>query len=118
MNDELRTLLMILAVSLPIGLAVGVMIRKFRPDLTKSWAKFCLNGQWKLFAAAAVMFGVFAGVSFAQSQPYIGTLLAAFCVLELFALFSFGFKKLSPDMEKRIDESDPTRLWPLRFWKS
>ncbi len=56
MSDELRTLLLTLAVAIPIGLAVGIVLRKLRPDSCKRYAKFCLDAQWKLFAFGFLLF--------------------------------------------------------------
>lgn len=117
MSEELRTLLVLLAVAIPIGLAVGIGLRKLRPDLCKRYAKFCLGGQWKLFAFGFLLFGFLAAMSFMTGRAYFGALFIAFSGLQLFALLTYGFKPLTPAMEERIDESDPTRLLPWRFWK-
>jgi len=117
MSDELRTLLLIVAVSLPAGLVVGIALRKFFPDGCKWYAKFCLNRQWKLFAFGALFFGVMGTGSFLLSRPYFGIFFMAFCLFELYGLFAYGFKTLTPEQEKQIDESDPRKLRPFRFWK-
>lgn len=117
MSDELRALLLILAVSVAVGLAAGIALRKLRPEWCKTYAKFSLNRQWKLFAFGTVLFAVLGVLSFAQGRPYFGAFFVTFCGLELYAILRFGFKPLPPEMEKRINDSDPTKLLPLRFWK-
>ena len=117
MSDELRTLLRILAVSLPAGLVIGIASCKLFPAWCKRYVKFCHNRQWKLFAVAALFFGVLGIVSFLHSSPYFAVFFLAFCLFELYGLFAFGFKTLTPEQEKQIDESDPRKLRPFRFWK-
>jgi len=117
MSDDLRALLLILAVAVPVGLAAGIALRKLRPEWCKRYAKFSLNRRWKLFAFGTILFAVLGVLSFAQGRPYFGACLVSFSGLELYALFRFGFKPLPPDMEKRINDSDPTKLLPLMFWK-
>ena len=117
MNEELRELLVILAKALPVGLILGIAMRKLFPQGSKRWAKFCLSRQWKLFAFGVVMFGVLAVSSFWIGRPFFGLFFVIFAVFELYALIKMGFKPLTKEMEERIDRSDPTKLFPLRFWK-
>lgn len=117
MNEELQTLLIIASVSLPVGLALGLVARKRFPESCKRYAKFCLDRKWKLFAFGAVLFGVLAALSFLNNRVYFGWFFIAFAGLDLWVLFTSGFKPLSKEMEERIDESDPTKILPFRFWK-
>jgi len=117
MSDEFKTLLLELAISLPAGLIIAIILLKLFPSGCKRYIKFCSNRRWKLFASSAVLFGVLGAESFLQNHPYFGVFFLVFCVFELFCLFAFGFKTLTPEEEKRIDESDPRKLWPFRFWK-
>ncbi len=117
MSDELRRLLLILAISLPAGLVIGIALRKLFPAWCKRYAKFCRNRQWKLFAFGVLLFGVMGIVSFLQNMPYFGVFFLIFCLFELYAFFAFGFKTLTPEQEKQIDESNPRKLRPFRFWK-
>ena len=117
MNEELRILLVIVSISLPVGLALGLIARKRFPESCKKYTKFCLDGKWKLFAFGVVLFGAFATLSFLAGRIYFGWFFVAFAGLELWALLASGFKPLSKEMEERIDESDPTKLVPFRFWR-
>ena len=117
MTEELTWLLIILATSIPIGLLVAIVIRKTRPTWCKSYAKFCLNGKWWLFAFGIVMFLCLSIISFAQDRPYFGTFFLLFVFLESYCLLKYGFKKLTPEQVAKIDASDPTRLWPISFCK-
>jgi hypothetical protein len=87
------------------------------PDWCKQYAKRCLNRQWKLFALGVLFFGVTGTISFFMSYPYFGVFFLVFCLFEIYGLFTYGFKKLTPEQEKQINESDPTKLWPVKFWK-
>ena len=117
MTDELKTLFTTLAVSLPVGLLIGIVLRKFTPGGCKRYAKLCRNKQWPVFTFGAILFAVLAVGSFLKTNPYFGAFFTAFCLLELFCLFAFGFRRLTPEDENQIDESDPSKLWPVRFWK-
>ena len=117
MTDELKTLLTILAVSLPVGLVIGILLRKLAPGVCKRYAKSCRNKQWPLFTFGAILFAILAVGSFLKNSPYFGAFFTAFSLFELFCLFAFGFRRLTPEEEKQIDESDPSKLWPVRFWK-
>jgi len=99
MTDELKTLLMILAVSLPVGILTGILLRKLAPDSCNRYARFSRNRQWPLFTLAAILFAVAAAGSFLIGKPYFGAFFTTFCLLELFALFAFGFKRLTPEEE-------------------
>ena len=117
MSEELITLLIILATCIPLGLLLGIALRKARPTWCKSYAKSCMNRKWWLFAFGVLMFLGLSIGSFAQGRPYFGVLFLLFVCLEAFALVMFGFKSLTPEQEAQIDASDPTRLWPISFWK-
>jgi hypothetical protein len=116
-SEELRFLLLILAVCVPVGLAIGIVLRKFKPRWCKSYAKACLNRKWWLFALGVVLFATLSVTQFLIGRTSFAVFFLLFAILELFALFAYGFKRLTPEMEKRIDESDPTKLLPFRFWK-
>lgn len=117
MSEELRSFLVGLIILGVVGLAIGIAIRKFWPESAKRYMKFSLNRQWKLFAFGALLFTIFGVYSFAQGRPHYGILFVILCCLELYCFFRYGFKSLSPEMEKRINASDPTRLLLIKFWK-
>ena len=117
MAAELCLLLIIVAISTPIGVLAGIATRKIRPNWCKSWTKYCLNGKWWIFAFGIVLFLGCSIMSFVQGHPYFGIFFALFIPLETFALIKHGFKSLTPEQETAIDASDPTRLWPVKFWK-
>ena len=117
MPEDLKILLIVLAICTPTGLFLGVAIRKLRPQWYKSYAKFCLDRKWWMFAFGVVFFSGFSIVSFVQGRPYFGSCFALFALLEAYSLFAFGFKKLTPEQAAWIDASDPTKLRPIVFWK-
>ena len=117
MNEELITLLIIFATCIPIGLLVGFAVRKTKPTWCKSYAKFCMNRKWWLFAFVILMFLGLSIMSFSQGRRYFGIFFLLFVCLGVFELVKYGFKTLTPEQEAQIDASDPTRLWPISFWK-
>jgi hypothetical protein len=117
MNNELQTFLVLLSVSVPLGLVLGLVWRMKFPESCKRHVKRSHNAQWKLFGFGVVLFSSFAVLSFMIGLVYFSWLSVGFACLELWCLITAGFKPLSKEMEKRIDESDPTKLSPFRFWK-
>ncbi|MBT7317832.1 MAG: hypothetical protein HN844_01285 [Planctomycetes bacterium] len=117
MNEELRTLLILVSISLPVGLILGLISRKKFPESCKRYTKYSLDRKWPIFAFGALLFGALAVLSFLTGRVYFGWFFVAFACFELWVFFAHGFKSLSEEMEKRIDESDPTKLVPFKFWK-
>lgn len=111
MSEALSTILIIFG-----GLSIGVFLRKVYPNKCKAYAKFSLNGQWKLFLFGVLFFLALSVMSFVLGDTSQGILLLLFVALELFALARYGFKQLTPAQEARIDASDPTKLWPISLW--
>ena len=116
MDPELKQLLTLLAFSAPAGLVIGLVIRKKFPESTKSYAKWCRDGQWKLFALGVVLFAALAAITFWDGNPYLGWFSVTFGLFELWALIALGFKPLDDVTRDAIDSSDPTKLRPFRFW--
>ncbi len=105
MSDDLRMLLGEVGVGLVLGLAVGVLLLR-RPEWCRRWTKFVLDGQWKLFAMGSVFFGLGAvGCWWADKIPH-AIASGAFCALEMICLFRYGFTRLTPEMERKIDASN------------
>jgi len=117
MANEHIILLLIIGIGAITGLVVGISVRKLFPDVCKQYAKRTLNKQWKLFAFGVLFFGIMGIISFLMGYLYFGVFFMLFCLFELYGVFAYGFKSLTPEQEKQIDESDPTKLWPIRFWK-
>jgi len=117
MTDELKVLLVIITVSLPVGLVIRVLLGKRIPGVFKHYTKLSRNKPWPILTLGAILFSALAVGSFLDNRMYFGLFFTAFCLLELYCLFAFGFKRLTPEEEKQIDESDPSKLWPFRFWK-
>ena len=117
MTDELKTLLLILIITVPTGLIIGLIICKCSPNSCKSYAIFCMNKKWPLFAFGVVFFAIFSLISFLISKPYFGIFFAFFSLFELYVLFACGFKKITPEQIKKIDDSKPQNLTPFKFWK-
>ncbi len=117
MTEELKELLFIIVFAAPVGIIAGIIFRKMYPAKCKSYAKYTLSKQWKLFLSGSLMFLVFAIMSFWSGRVIFGTFFLIFSCLELFALLKYGVKNISPEQEAAIDSSDPTKLRPFRFWK-
>ncbi|MGE4001522.1 MAG: hypothetical protein AB7I48_15020 [Planctomycetaceae bacterium] len=111
MDPELKDFLLLLLVSLLIGEMVGLAVLWLRPKWTKTWTKFCLNGQWKLFALGMLFFGLGAVWCWMDGKVYFAGLNLAMCLLELAALVLYGFKPLTPEMERQIDEAELRPMW-------
>ena len=117
MNEELKGLLIILAVSLPVGAIVGIYLRKKKPGWCKSASKHALRIKWWFYALAALMFLAMAVLMFLQDRPYHVAFFLLFVCLEVYAMIRTRFVKLTPEIEAQIDASDPTKLWPLSLSK-
>jgi hypothetical protein len=117
MDADLKNLLIMISIALPIGLVLGLIVRMKFPESCKKLTKHSLNAQWKLFSFGVVLFGALAVAAFMTDKVYHGWLLVGFTCLELWCLITAGFKPLSKEMENKIDKSDPTKLSPFRFWK-
>lgn len=96
MPDELRTVLMLVGISVPIGAAVGLLVRFFLPGVTDRWGRLVLQAGWKIYAFGAVMFGIWTAGCMVSNRPYFATLFAAFFLLEVVCLFLYGFKREEP----------------------
>ena len=104
MSEDLISLMKEVGTGVVIGTVIGVLLRQ-RPDWCRSWAKFVLNGQWKLFALGAVLFGGGA-ISFWWAEMNAHAIASGLmCLLELYAMFRYGFARLTPEMERHIDAS-------------
>ncbi len=102
MGNDLRMLLVEIGVGLAIGLVVGFALRR-KPEWCRSWTKFVLDGQWKVFAAGAALFGGAAVWCWLSGMRSHAIASAVMCLVEVFALFWYGFKRLTPEMERKID---------------
>jgi len=111
MSPELKQLLIITAVSLPIGLLGGLFLRKRKPEWCKNYTKSCLDKKWWLFLLGLLLFCGLSASSFHGNRPYFGWFFVAFAVLEGYALVKYGFRPLSPEIAAKIDASDPTRIF-------
>lgn len=117
MNEELKGLLIILAVCAPLGLIVAVFLRKKKPEWCKSAAKSTLRLKWWFYALGALMFLVMAIIMYLKDRPYHVAFFLLFVCLEVYATIRSRRIRLTPEIEAQIDASDPTKLWPLNFWK-
>ncbi|MCX8266901.1 MAG: hypothetical protein OTI37_04740 [Planctomycetota bacterium] len=117
MDEDLKNLLIIISIAAPIGLVLGLILRLKFPESCKKLTKYSLNARWKLFTFGVVLFAALAVASFMTGNVYQGWLCVGFTCLELWCLITAGFKPLSKEMENKIDQSDPTKLSPFRFWK-
>lgn len=105
MNPELKAFLLEIGTCALVGAVVGMLIRWLRPDWSRQFVKFSLNRQWKLFAFGALFFGAGGVLLWYDGNTYYALLCVAMCVLELVALFLYGFKTMTPEMEAKIDRS-------------
>lgn len=105
MDTELRSFLVELGMWMAIGAIVGLALRMLRPAWCRRWTKFVLNRQWKLFALGAILFGTGTVFAWLDGNIYYAALSALLCVFEIVALFRYGFRSLTPEMEEMIDAS-------------
>ena len=104
MSEDLISLMKEVGMGVVIGTVIGVLLRR-RLDWCRSWTRFVLDGQWKLFAFGAVLFGSGAiGFWWAEMNAH-AIASGLMCILELFAMFRYGFTRLTPEMESQIDAS-------------
>jgi hypothetical protein len=111
MSPELKQLLIIVAVVVPIGLLGGLFLRKRKPEWCKIYTKSCLDKKWWLFLLGLLLFSGLSAKSFLGNRPYFGWIFAAFAVLEAYALVRYGFRPLAPEIATKIDASDSTRIF-------
>src|SRR5690606_36530543 len=105
MDAELYRFLTEIGMWMAIGAIVGLALRMLRPAWCRHWTKFVLNRQWKLFALGAIFFGAGTVFAWLDGNLYFAVLGSLLCVLEIVAMFRYGFKTLTPEMEERIDAS-------------
>ena len=114
MDPESKRMLAIFGFCVLGGSLVGIILRKTAPDLCKSYTKSCLNRKWWLFLIGLILFSAMSVISFVTNRPYHGCILGAFALLEALCFVKYGFHHLSPEMEAKIDASDPTRIFPRK----
>lgn len=102
MNPELKQLLIMIAVCVPIGLLAGVLLRKTSPKACQSYTKFCLNRKWWFFLLGLLMFFALSVMSFVTDRSYNGYLFVAFAALQAFCPIKYGFKPLSTEWNRRL----------------
>src|SRR4051812_13139065 len=111
MSENLRELLWIIVIGPIVGVSAGIAIRKVRPNWCKSYTKFAMHKKWYLFLAGFLMFGCLAYNSFSEQDIPSAAYFGVFAAAHLLSFFWFGFKPLSPEMRKKIDDSDPTKFF-------
>ena len=111
MSPELKQLCILVALSLPVGLAVGLLLRKKKPNWCKNYTKSCLDRKWWLFLGGLILFIGLSAASFVSDRPYFGIFFLVFALLVAFCLVKYGFQSLSPELEAKIDAGDPTRIF-------
>lgn len=111
MDSELREFLWVLLISLLAGSLAGLVVGWLRPNWSKAWMKFCLNGQWKLFTLGMLFFGSGAIWCWIEGSVYFAGLNLVMCLLELVALLRYGFKPLTPGLARQIDEAELRPWW-------
>lgn len=112
MNQDLIDLLN----NILIGVPVGLLLRKQFPSAGKRFAKWSLDKRWALFLFGALFQAGFSAMAFSTGKPFYGWFSIGFCLLTIWALFTYGLTPISKEQTERIDHSDPTKLIPFRFW--
>jgi len=82
----------LLAISVPIGLVSGLILRKWTPKWCLAYSKFSRGKTW-LFLVGAVYFGCWSLRSYADEKPYFGTFFAIAAVLQVLAWVSMLLSK-------------------------
>jgi len=89
MNDELKMLLLCLAIAAPVGVIVGIAARMLTPTWCKGFSKFS-HKKWPFLFYFIVM-AAFAAICFLYGNPlYGGIFFSLFAVLQLVCFFGVG----------------------------
>ena len=102
MSPELKQLCILVALSLPVGLAVGLLLRKKKPNWCKNYTKSCLDRKWWLFLGGLILFIGLSAASFVSDRPYFGIFFLGFALLEAFCLVNMAFNHFPQNWELRL----------------
>ncbi len=103
MDSELKSLLWMVTVSLPVGLIAGAVLRWRRPDWCKRFAKHSLRIGWRTYALHTTLFTVAGLCALAMGHPYFSIFFFCFAGMQIFDLLRYGLRPIDPKMEERID---------------
>jgi hypothetical protein len=119
MSNELRQLLLILAISLPFGLLLGLAIRLLYPEGTKKYAAYSVTRTWRFWLFGCVLFFVLTIFAIAVGLFWFAGVFSFFLVLELYCLLqSLRTTTVSKKANlQAIENWNPRKLWPP-FWKN
>lgn len=86
MSNELRQLLFMLAIIIPIGVLFGLAIRLLYPEGAKKFAVYSVNRTWRFWLFGCTMFFVLAISAIASGRFWIGGSMSFLFVLQLYFL--------------------------------
>ena len=70
MSENLRMLLIVLGVSVPIGLGARLYFHRRHPRATRAWAEYNRSLKWPVYALGTGLF-VFAAAAMMDDNPYL-----------------------------------------------
>ncbi len=86
MSDELRQILLILAIGISIGLSLGFTLRYFYPERTKTFSEHSNNLPWEFWLFGCSLFTILTISQIFIKQYWFAGLFASGLVLQVFNL--------------------------------
>lgn len=106
MGNDATTLLWILGISLPIGLAIGIYLRVRHKPACERYAAYCWNLSWKWYALFGVMFTVHAVSNLFQSRLAFAAFGGVFAAAEYgFAIVQYFRSRKSVGSRSAVDNT-------------
>jgi hypothetical protein len=120
MSNELRQLLLILAIGFPLGVLLGLVSRLLDPEIVKKYAAYSVtrSRKWHFWLFGCAMFSVLAISQLAIGRFWFAGLFSFFLVLQFYCLVqSLRTSRASKTNLQAIEEWNPRKLW-TPFWKN
>jgi hypothetical protein len=120
MSNELRQLLLILAIGFPLGVLLGLVSRLLDPEIVKKYAAYSVTRSrtWHFWLFGCAMFFVLAISQIAIGRFWFGGLFGFLLMLQLYCLVqSLRTTTASKTDLQAIEDRNPRKLWPS-FWKN
>jgi hypothetical protein len=118
MSNELRQLLLILAIAFPLGVLLGLVSRLLYPENVKKYAAYSVTRTWRFWLFGCAMFFALAISQIAIGHFWFGGLFGFFLMLQLYCLVqSLRTSTASKTDLQAIEDWNPRKLWPP-FWKN
>jgi len=114
MHTHLKEFLVIMAICVPVGLAIGLVTRKANPEGARKYAIWSATRGWKFWALSLIMFIGLSVLSAIDGNWIRAAFFSLFAAFDIWLLVK-SLSKHYPDENEltKIREADFTRLWPL-----